>query len=88
MALDVDSKTFVVCVAMREQEEMSVHFKRQAQIEAQSRTQVGALLFDKASTEVPADYSDYNNAFSVKNIAEFLENTRINKYTIKLEKGK
>ena len=79
-ALDVDSKTFVMHVAIREQEEMSVHSKRQAQ--------VGALLFDKAPTEVPAEYSDYSNIFSVENAAELPENTGMNEHAIKLEEGK
>ena len=79
-ALDVNSETFVVHVAIREREEMPVHSERQAQ--------VGALLFDKAPTEVPAEYSDYSNVFSAENVAELPENTRINKHAIELEEGK
>ena len=45
-------------VAIREQEEMVVNPGRKLQIEAQSGAQVGALLFDKAPTEVLAEYSD------------------------------
>ena len=59
---------------------MLIYSKRQAQ--------VGALLFDKALTEVPAKYSDYSNVFSAENAAELPENTGINKYAIELEKGK
>ena len=80
MALDVDNKTFVVHVAIREQEKMLIHSKKQAQ--------VGALLFDEAFTEVLAEYSDYNNIFSAENAVELPENTGINKHTIKLEEGK
>ena len=79
-ALDVDSETFVVHVAIREREEMPVHSERQAQ--------VGALLFDKAPTEVPAEYSDYSNVFSAENAAELPENTEMNKHAIELEEGK
>ena len=79
-ALDVDSETFVLHVAIREREEIPVHSKRQAQ--------VGALLFDEAPTEVPAEYSDYNNVFSAENAAEFPENTGMNKHAIELEEGK
>ena len=67
---------------------------RKAQIKAQSRAkiqdnvQVGALLFDKAPIEVPAEYSDYNNVFLVENAAELSKNTRINKHAIKLEEDK
>ena len=59
---------------------MPVHFKKQ--------TQVGILLFDEALTEVLAEYFDYSDVFSAKNIAELLKNTGINKYIIKLEEDK
>ena len=70
----------MVHVAIWEQEEILVHSKRQAQ--------VGALLFDKASTKVPAKYSDYSNVFSTENVAELPENTRMNEHAIELEEGK
>ena len=76
-ALDVDSKTFVVYVAIWEQEEMSVHSEKQAQVRA--------LLFDEALTEVPAEYSNYSNVFLVENVAELPENTGINEHAIKLK---
>ena len=79
-ALDVNSKTFMVHVAIREQEEMPVHSERQAQ--------VGALLFDKAPTEIPAEYSNYSDIFLAENAAELPENTGINEHTIELEEGK
>ena len=79
-ALDIDSKTFVVHVAIREQEEMPMHSERQAQ--------VGALLFDKAPTKVPAEYSNYSNVFSAKNAVELPENTGMNEHAIELEEGK
>ena len=67
-------------VAIQEQEKMPVHFKKQAY--------VGALLFNKALTEVLAKYSNYNNVFLAENTAKLLENTRINKHLIKLEEDK
>ena len=95
-ALDADSKTFVVHVAIKERKEMPVHSEKQAQIEAedhidaqgQSGAQVGALIFNKAPTEVPAKYSDYSNVFSAENAAEVPENTGMNGHAIKLEEGK
>ena len=84
VALDANSKTFMVHVAIREQKKMPVHSKRQVQIEAQ----VKALLFNMAPTEVPAEYSDYNNVFSMEYAVELPENTGINKHAIKLEEGK
>ena len=79
-ALDVDSETFVVHVAIREREEMPVHSERQAQ--------VGALLFDEAPTKVPAEYSDYSNVFSAENATELPENTGMNEHAIELKEGK
>ena len=78
--LDVNSETFVVHVAILEQEKMPVYFERQ--------DQVGALLFDEALTKVLAEYSDYINIFSAKNAAELPENTGINEHAIKLEEGR
>lgn len=37
---------------------------------------------------IPAEYSNYNNIFSVENAIEFLKYTRINNYAIRLEKIK
>ena len=67
-------------MAIREQEKMPMHSEKQAQ--------VGALLFDKAFTKVPVEYSNYSNIFSAENAAEFLKNTGMNEYAIKLEKSK
>ena len=80
VALDIDSKTFMVHMAIQEQEKMPMHSKKQ--------TQVGALLFDKALTEVSAEYSDYSDVFSAENVAELPENTGINEHAIKLKKSK
>ena len=80
VALDADSKTFIVHVANQEQEEMLVHSKKQAQIRAS--------LFNKTPTEVLVEYSDYSNVFSMKNVAELPENTRMNNHAIELEIGK
>ena len=57
-------------------------------IDSKKQAQVGALLFDKAITEVLAEYSNYNNVFLAKNTVELSENTGINKYIIKPKEGK
>ena len=67
-------------MAIWKQEKMPVHSKKQAQVEA--------LLFDKALIKVLAEYSNYNDVFSIENIVELSKNTRIKKHTIKLEKSK
>ena len=67
---------------------MVVDFDRKAQIEAQSGAQVGALLFDKTSTEVQAEYSDYSDVFLAENVVELPENTEMNEHAIKLVEGK
>ena len=84
MALDTDSKTFVIYVAIRKQNKMAMYSVKKATIKAQ----VGILWFDKAFTAVLAKYSHYSNIFLAENVAELLEHTKINDYIIKLEKGK
>ena len=76
----MDSETFIVHVAIWEQEEMLVHAERQAQVRA--------LIFNQAPIEVPLEYSDYKDIFSAENAAEFPKNTEINEHAIKLEEGK
>ena len=96
VALNTGSKTFVVHMAIKKPKKMPVHSEKQAQIEAeahidaqgQNRAPVGALLFDKAPIEIPAEYSNYSDIFSMENAVELPENTAMNKYAIKLEKGK
>ena len=78
--MDADSKTFIVHVAIRKRQEIPVHAEKQAQ--------VGALIFNKALTEVSVEYSDYSNVFLAENAAEIPENTKINEHAIKLEEGK
>ena len=58
---------------------MLVHFKKQAQIRV--------LLFNKASIKILAEYSNYSDIFSIKNITKLLENIGINKHA-KLKKDK
>ena len=87
-ALDADSETFVVHVVIQEREEMAMDPDRKAQIRIQSRVQVGALIFDQAPIEVPAEYSDYSDVFSAENVAELPKNTKVNEYAIELEEGK
>ena len=92
VALDVDSETFVVYMAIRGQKEMIIDLGKKAQIEAQSGAQsgayVGALISNKAPTEILAKYFNYSDVFSAENIAEFSEYTGINDHVIELEEGK
>ena len=77
---------------------MAMDFDKKTQIKAQSGVQSGAqtqdkakvkaLLFDKAPTEVLAQYSDYSNVFLAQNAAELSKNTKINEHAIELEEGK
>ena len=55
---------------------------------SEKQAQVKALLFNKALTEVLAEYFNYSNIFSVENAAELPENIGINELAIKLEEGK
>ena len=80
VTLNADSETFVMHVSIREREEMPMHTEKQAQ--------VGALLFDEAPTEVPAEYFDYSDIFLVKNAVKLPENIGMNEHAIELEEGK
>ena len=55
---------------------------------SEKQAQVGALLFDKVSTEIPVEYSNYSDIFLVENAAELQENTEMKEHAIKLEEGK
>ena len=57
-------------------------------VHAEKQAQVGALFFDEAPTEVPAEYSDYSDDFLAENAAKLPENTGMNEHTIELEEGK
>ena len=67
---------------------MPIYFEKQAQIKAKSGAEIRVLLFDKAFIEILAEYFNYSNFFLTKNVTEFSENIKINKYTIKLEEDK
>ena len=96
--LEPDNETFVVHMIIQEQKEMAINPDKKAQIKAQSeaksgtqiqnKAQVKVLLFDEAPTEVPTEYSNNSNVFSVENIAELPENTGMNKHAIELEEDK
>ena len=73
MAIDPDKKTQI---------------KAQSRAQIKDKVQVGALLFNEASTEVPAEYSNYSNVFLAENAAELPENTGMNEHAIELEEGK
>ena len=79
-ALNANTETFVVHVAIREQEEMPIHSKKQANIKF--------LLFNKAPTKILAKYSNYSDVFSVEYVVKLLENIGINEHAIKLKEGK
>lgn len=75
---------------------MPVYSKRYIQIEAeahistqgQSKAQIRALIFDKTSTFVLAEYSNYSKVFLAEYVVELLEHNGMNDHAIKLKKGK
>lgn len=82
-ALDKNSEIFAVYIAIPETTKtisISIHLLQVAKI--------AVLLWDKTPTEVPAKYFDYADVFSFDLTMKLSENTDINKYTIKLIKGK
>ena len=54
----------------------------------QNKALVDTLIFDETFTVVPAEYSNYNDVFSMENAAELSENIGINENAIKLKIGK
>ena len=90
--MNADNETFVVDVAIWKHKEIAMDPDKKAQIivqsKAQSKAQVGTLIFDQVPIEVLAKYSNFSNVFSVENIAKLLKHTKINDHTIKLEEGK
>ena len=70
---------------------MAMDPDRKAQIEAQSRAQseaqIRVLRFNKAFTEILAEYSDYNNVFSAENVTELSDNSEMNEHATELEEG-
>ncbi len=78
MALDKNSETFVIHVSALDI--TTIHLSRVAQI--------AALQWDKAPTEIPAEYSDYADIFSSDLAMELPENTGLNQHTIELVEGK
>ncbi len=77
-ALDENSETFVVHVSALEA--MTIHPSRAAQI--------AALQWNKAPTEIPAEYSDYIDVFSSDLAIELPENTSLNEHALELVEGK
>ncbi len=78
MALDENSETFVIHVATLEA--TTIHLSQIAQIVA--------LQWGKAPTEIPAEYSDYTDVFSLDLAMELPENTGMNEHAIELIEGK
>lgn len=66
---------------------MTIYLDQKTWIRTWSRAQVRALLFYKAPMAVLVEYSDSSNVFSMKNVAELLEYTKMNNYSIKLEES-
>ena len=80
-ALGENSKTFVVHIAALEALEQAVL------INPFRAPLLAVLQQDKASTEIPSEYSDYADFFSFDRVIELPENTGINKNAIELVEG-
>ncbi len=77
-ALDKKSETFVIHISALEA--TTIHPSQAAQI--------AALQWDKAPTEIPAEYSDYADVFLSDLAMELPENTRMNEHAIELVEEK
>ena len=75
--MNENDKAFVVYISFL-RSKMTIHRTRQAQL--------ALLLFKKVNG--PAEYPDFAYVFLEKSANVLSEQTRVNKYTIKLEEGK
>ncbi len=82
-ALDVNSETFMVHVATIELlTAMPIYPSRAPQV--LNDPILAALQWDKAPTEIPTEYSDYADIFSLDLAMELPENTGVNEHAIEL----
>ena len=92
-AMDENSKTFVVHVLALKAPKpagMPIHPSRAAQIAAQSPSEptLAAPQWDKTSTEISSEYSDYADVFSTDLAMELPENMGMNEHAIELMESK
>lgn len=80
VAMNENAKTFVIYVVTLSTSVVQVYPSCQVQFEL--------LLANKALTKVPSKYSDYADIFLFNRVMELSEKIDINKYAIKLLKGK
>ena len=79
MALDENSKTFLVYLAALKAEELTHPLEI---------AEIAALQGDKALTKIWTKYSNYTDIFLFDLIMELLENTDMNENVIELIEGK
>ena len=84
MALDEESKIFVMHIATLEASPRSVRIR----IYPLWAAQITALKPDKASTKVSLEYADYTNVFFFDLAMKLPENTDINEHAIELQNDK
>ena len=65
---------------------MAIFKQKKMPIDSEKYAQIRALLFDKISIAILAEYFNYRNVFSAENIAKLPEHIQINEYIIKLKK--
>ena len=83
IALDSEHETYVVHIASLS----SMQLVASLDVYPSWRPQISGLITKKASTKVPAKYSDFADIFSLDLVSELHEHNGINDYTIKLVDG-
>ena len=86
-ALDLESKTFVVHVALLSSDVLPISFPLELNVHPCRRPQVSSLIAEEAPTKVPAKYSDFTDVFSPDLVSKLLEHTGINDHAIELVDG-
>lgn len=82
MALDKNSKTFVVYIATLEARLLKIT------THSLQKVQITVLKQNKASTKVPSKYFNFVEVFSKEKVLMLLEQTNLNKHAIKLKNNK
>lgn len=88
MALNKNFDFFLIYVPVLKIPEMTIYFRKIAQITSDNLILVATLESNKTFTKISAKYANYSDVFLFDLAIELSENSSINKYTIKLEKEK
>ena len=86
-ALDSESETFVIHVALLSSDVLPSFSLLELNIHPFCKPQVSGLITEEAPTKIPAEYLDFADVFSLDLASELFKHTRINHHAIELVDG-